>query len=80
MRCSSVDSAEIKNNYKLNGAGIDMSLPSSDSHDVYTSMSTRLAYLIVIDILAVGLTLQDTNHYTRLMREINERLSNLYIE
>ena len=59
---------------------IDMSLPSSDSHDVYTSMSTRLAYLIVIDILAVGLTLQDANHYTRLMREINQRLSNLYIE
>ena len=80
MRCISVDSAEIKNNYKLNGAEIDMSLTSGDSHDVYTSMSTRLAYLIVIDILAVGLTLQDANHYTRLMREINQRLSNLYIE
>ena len=59
---------------------INMAPAISEHNDVYTSMTTRLAYLVIIDVLAVGLSLQDSAHYTRLMREINQRLSNLYVE
>ena len=59
---------------------INMSPGVIEHNDVYTSMTTRLAFLVVVDVLAVGLSLQDSAHHTRLMREINQRLSNLYVE
>ena len=58
---------------------INMAPAVPEHKDVYTSMTTRLAYLLAVDLLAVGLSLQDASHYTRLMRDINQRLSKLYI-